>query len=143
MTLFTIGFSGKGAEAFFSSLREARVRRLLDIRLNPSGQLSGFAKDRDLPFFLRELCSIEYCHLPILAPTKPLLDDYRKKAIDWPEYEQIYLLILNERNAATKIDPALLSDACLLCSEDDPRQCHRRLAAEYLATVHPLQVRHL
>ena len=31
-----------------------------------------------------------------------------------------------------KIDPATIAGGCLLCSEDKPHHCHRRLVAEYL-----------
>jgi len=144
MTLFTIGFSGKSAESFFSSLGDAGVRRLLDIRLNPAGQLSGFAKARDLPFFLHALCRIEYHYVPTLAPPRFLLDSYRSKLIDWSEYERVYLATLKERAAASSVNADLLEAGCLLCSEESSRRCHRRLAAEFLANHFPaLRVQHL
>lgn len=144
MKLFTIGFAGKPAEDFFSRLRNAGVRRLVDIRLNPGGQLSGFAKDRDLPYFLRELCGIDYVALPLLAPPKELLDGYRKRLVDWTAYERIYLAELAARGAAEKIPAEVLADACLLCSEENPKHCHRRLAAETLAARYPeIAVTHL
>ena len=68
MKLYTIGFTQKKAEEFFSLLRNNRIERLVDIRLKPSGQLAGFAKQEDLPYFLRELSNgCQYTHLPILA----------------------------------------------------------------------------
>jgi uncharacterized protein (DUF488 family) len=55
MKLYTIGFTKKSAEAFFALLESGGVRRLLDIRLHPGGQLAGFTKQDDLAFFLRRL----------------------------------------------------------------------------------------
>ena len=78
MKLFTIGFTKKSAEHFFTALSRAGVQRVLDIRLNNVSQLAGFAKRDDLRFFLKALCGIDYHHLPILAPSKELLDAYRK-----------------------------------------------------------------
>src|SRR3972149_2148037 len=86
LKLYTIGFTQKTAEEFFELLRRNGVRRLVDIRINPGGQLSGFAKQDDLPYFLRELADgCEYVHVPLLAPTKEILKDYRNDD-NWPRY---------------------------------------------------------
>jgi len=143
--IYTVGFAGKTAEAFFGALKRAGVRRVVDIRLRPNGGLSLFARGTDLPYFLRELLAAEYMHLPLLAPTKELLDDYRKKKTDWPEYERRFLALLDERKAAAELDRELFSvPAALLCSEAKPDQCHRRLVAEYLRSHWPdVRVKHL
>jgi uncharacterized protein (DUF488 family) len=143
--IYTVGFAGKTAEAFFGALKRAGVRRVIDIRLRPNGGLSLFARGSDLTYFLRELLDADYVHLPLLAPAKELLDDYRKKKIDWPEYERRYRALLDERGVAGKLDRKLFdAPAALLCSEAKPDQCHRRLAAEYLKSHWPqVSVTHL
>jgi len=142
--IYTVGFAGKTAEAFFGALKRAGVRRVVDIRLRPNGGLSLFARGTDLPYFLRELCGAEYVHVPLLAPTKDILSDYRKKKLDWPEYERRFMALLDERKAA-ELDRGLFSiPAALLCSEAKPDQCHRRLTAEYLRSHWPdVHVTHL
>ncbi len=138
MEIYTVGFAGRTAEAFFGTLKRSGVRRVVDIRLRPNGGLSLFARGTDLPYFLRELCGAEYVHVPLLAPTKELLADYRKKKIDWPGYELRFLALLNERKVAAEVDRELFSvPAALLCSEAKPDQCHRRLVAEYLRSHWP------
>jgi uncharacterized protein (DUF488 family) len=132
MTLFTIGFTKKSADAFFGKLREAGVRRLVDVRLNNVSQLAGFAKKDDLRYFLKEICGIDYAHLVALAPTQSLLDEYRKGGGDWQKYEEQFLLLMRERKIEEQVPKNLLDSACLLCSEDKPNRCHRRLVAEYL-----------
>lgn len=57
--LFTIGFTKKSAAKFFGLLRDAKVRRVIDTRLNRTLQLAGFAKEQDLPFLLREIYHAE------------------------------------------------------------------------------------
>ena len=145
MEIYTVGFAGKTAEVFFGALKRAGVRRVVDIRLRPNGGLSLFARGTDLPYFLREICGAEYVHVPLLAPTKDLLSYYRKKKIDWPEYERRFLALLDERKAAAELDRESFSvPAALLCSELKPDQCHRRLAAEYLRSHWPdVHVTHL
>jgi len=143
--IYTVGFAGKTAEAFFGALKRAGVRRVIDIRLRPNGGLSLFARGTDLPFLLRELCGAEYVQVPLLAPTKDILSDYRKKKIDWPEYERRFRALLDERDVAGKLDQAPFTvPAALLCSEASADQCHRRLAAEYLRSHWPdVTVTHL
>lgn len=136
MKLYTIGVSQIPAEMFFSLLKEHGVQRIVDVRLRPDGQLSGFAKRRDLQFFLRELASCHYTHLPILAPTAAILDDYRKGG-NWERFVEQFEVLMSERDIPQSLDCELFERevCCLLCTEPDPKQCHRRLVAERLAKV--------
>ena len=144
MTLFTIGFTQKSAEEFFSRLKTAGVKRLVDVRLNNRSQLAGFAKKDDLPFFLREINHIDYVHLPLLAPTKEMLDEYKKQKGAWVDYERRFIGLMASREIERKVEKNLLDESCLLCSEDLPDKCHRRLVAEYLSQKWgTLQVQHL
>jgi uncharacterized protein (DUF488 family) len=132
MRLYTIGFTRKNAETFFGLIRAARIKTLIDVRLNNSSQLAGFAKRDDLPFFLRELSSTDYVHLLELAPTREMLDPYRKGELGWDAYAAQFLDLMARRNVERAVKPALLDHGCLLCSEHQPHHCHRRLVAEYL-----------
>jgi uncharacterized protein (DUF488 family) len=132
MKLFTIGFTKTSAEHFFDRLGKAGVKRLIDVRLNNVSQLAGFAKRDDLKYFLKAICNIEYLHEPSLAPTKEMLDEYRKKAGDWQAYEARYLSLIESRKVEARLGRERFEDACLLCSEDTATHCHRRLAASYL-----------
>jgi uncharacterized protein (DUF488 family) len=131
MKLFTIGFTKKSAEDFFSRLSKAHVRKLIDVRLNNVSQLSGFAKKDDLRYFSNAICSIGYEHLPELAPTQDILDAYKKSKGSWSVYAGRFLDLMARRKIED-IDRSRLDGGCLLCSEDRPHHCHRRLVAEYL-----------
>ena len=130
--LFTIGFTKKTAKDFFELLAEAGVKRVIDTRLNNVSQLSGFAKRQDLKYFLKEIADIEYTHILDLAPTKDLLDLYKKKQTDWQTYEKSFLDLIEQRQIENKVTSDILDGGCLLCSEAKPHHCHRRLVAEYL-----------
>ena len=135
MKLYTIGFTQKRAETFFELLREHGVRRLVDIRLNPGGQLAGFAKKDDLPYFLDRLADgCRYLHLPELAPTKEILREFRQDS-DWARYAARFEALMDERRIRQSLDRVEFETlaSCLLCSEPTPQQCHRRLVAERLA----------
>ena len=125
MTLYTIGFTKKNAEKFFKLMRDAGVERLLDVRLNNSSQLARFARKDDLAFFMRELCQADYLHLPQLAPTKDILDAYKKEKGDWGDYEPAFNELMLTRRVETIVGKELLDGGCLLCSEDTPEHCHR------------------
>jgi uncharacterized protein (DUF488 family) len=131
MKLFTIGFTKTSAEHFFSRLSKAGVKKLIDVRLNNVSQLAGFAKKDDLRYFTDTICGIGYAHLPELAPTQDILDDYRKSKDSWSIYARKFHDLMAHRQIE-KIDRSRLDDGCLLCSEDKPHHCHRRLVAEYL-----------
>lgn len=132
MTIHTIGFTRKSAETFFGLLAAARVERVIDVRLNNVSQLAGFAKRGDLQFFLRRLCGIDYLHVPLLAPTQDMLDEYKKRGRAWSLYERRFLGLMAERGIDHAIPRDVVEGAALLCSEAEPHHCHRRLVAEYL-----------
>jgi len=132
MKIYTIGFTKKSAEAFFTALQRAGVKRLVDVRLNNTSQLASFAKRDDLRYFARAIGGIDYVHLTELAPTQAMLDAYKKKNGDWVSYEREFLALLADRCVEETISRDVLDGACLLCSEETPEHCHRRLVAEYL-----------
>ena len=116
MRVYTIGFTRKNAEQFFTRLKQPGLLRLIDARLNNVSQLAGFTKKDDLRFFLRSLNGIDYVHRPDLAPSKEILDDYKKNGGDWATYEKQFLALMGERQIENKVPQALIDGGCLLCS---------------------------
>jgi uncharacterized protein (DUF488 family) len=144
LPVYTIGFTKKNAAQFFEKLRDAGVKRVVDVRLNNNSQLAGFSKRDDLTYFLNKILGIDYVEQPLLAPTQPLLDAYKKNGGDWAVYERAFLDLMAGRKIEDKIAPAEIAGGCLLCSEDKPHYCHRRLIAEYLnERWGNLQINHL
>ncbi len=144
-TLYTIGFTKSSAEHFFGRLQKAGIRRLVDIRLNNTGQLAGFTRRDDLAFFLRAIQDAEYVHEPLLAPTPELLKAIQGKQIGWDEYAARYTALIRERDVARALDRATFDGpTVLLCSEATAEQCHRRLATEHLSAAWgDLEITHL
>jgi len=144
MKIFTIGFTKKNAEQFFSRLKQPGLVSVVDIRLNNVSQLAGFTKRDDLGYFLKELCHLDYVHLTELAPTSDILDEYKKNGGEWRIYEQKFMALLASRKVEETVDRDLLDGGCLLCSEATPENCHRRLVAEYLASKwNDVEIKHL
>jgi uncharacterized protein (DUF488 family) len=128
----TIGFTKTTAEHFFERLAKGAVKRLVDVRLNNASQLAGFAKAKDLAYFLKKIGGIEYVHEPLLAPTDLMLKAHRNGDADWVVYESRFLGLMADRQIEKRFRPEMFDGSCLLCSESVPHQCHRRLVCEYL-----------
>lgn len=134
MQLFTIGFTHKSAAMFFELLTDAGVKRVVDIRLNNVSQLAGFTKRDDLAYFLDAIAGVSYVHVPLLAPTQDLIDDYRKNGIGFDAFASRFRDQLKQRKAESATEAQLRDGDCLLCSEVDPAQCHRSVVASYLTS---------
>ena len=132
ITIYTIGFTKKSAEKFFELLRQNGVKNLIDVRIYKSSQLAGFGKGKDLAYFVKQICGIDYEHIVDFAPTKELLDQWHKQEVDWPGYIRVYTGLLDKRNIMAKYGVEKFDGSCLLCSEDTVENCHRRLLAEYV-----------
>lgn len=135
--LYTIGFTGKSAERFFTLLKESKASRLIDIRINRTSQLAGFAKEQDLKFLVPELTNMDYVVREELAPTKDLLASYREKEIAWDEFAESYQHLLKDRLLHNSFSLKDFSNSILLCSEKEPEKCHRTLLANDLIKRFP------
>ena len=144
MRVCTIGFTHKKAEDFFTRLQKAGVKRVIDVRLNNVSQLAGFSKRDDLKYFLKSILGIDYVYSPALAPTHDILVEFKQNKGDWKVYEEKFLRLIQERQIENQIPREIIADGCLLCSEDKPHFCHRRLVAEYLSSKwDSLTIQHL
>lgn len=121
------------------------MKNILDIRLNNRSQLAGFAKKKDLEYFLQTICGASYRHLPLLAPTQEILDDLKKRKGAWLQYEDAFLALMRERGVIDNVDKEVFEEpSCLLCSELTAEHCHRRLVIEALHHRWPdLEITHL
>lgn len=146
MVLYTIGFTQKSAQQFFELISSYNIDILVDIRLNNKSQLAGFSKGDDLRYFLDKICSCKYQHCVEYAPTKDILDNYKKKIISWDEYVAQYIPLMQKRNAVRKFIEQFgkYKSVCLLCSEPTPEYCHRRLLSEMIVAAHTdITVKHI
>lgn len=131
MKTYTIGFTKKTAEEFFESIKQSGIATIVDVRLRNDSQLAAFAKKNDLSYFLKEIGNINYVHLPELAPTREMLDEYKKNKGSWTSYESKFMNLMKARKIE-ELPKDIFNKGCLLCSENKPHFCHRRLILEYL-----------
>lgn len=145
MQIYTMGFTQKTAEEFFNKIKENKIEIVIDVRLNNQSQLAGFTKGRDLSFFLNEICDCKYEHVVQFAPTKEILQGYKKGEISWKEYENQYMHLMSNRKIIDIFQGRYLefSRVLLLCSEPTPKMCHRRLLAEFISKGVECQIVHI
>ena len=131
--IFTIGFSGKSPDVFMDVLNAVRVRAVWDIRLWRTSTYVPFYSGDNLAATL----GTRYEYHPEFAPTAEILTRYKDGRITWPDYERMYRELLAARHPTAGLSPTDLDRICLLCTEKSALQCHRRLAAEYIASQIP------
>lgn len=131
--IFTIGFSGKSPDAFMDVLNAVRVRTVWDIRLWRTSTYVPFYSGESLAAALGP----RYEYHPEFAPTAEILSGYKDGRITWPDYERMYRELLVVRHPTAGRISSDLDRICLLCTEKSAMQCHRSLAAEYIATQFP------
>ena len=134
MYLYTIGFTQKSAEQFFERIKYYQIQILVDVRLKNDSQLCGFARKRDLPYFLG-LHNCNYEHCINYAPSEAILAGWKKELITWAEYKAEYMKLMNKRKSVRNFITSyygVYESVCLLCAEPTPEHCHRRLLAEMI-----------
>jgi uncharacterized protein (DUF488 family) len=139
----TIGYEGTTIDAVLTTLRNARVALLIDVRAVPQSRKPGFSK-RQLAAALDE-AGIAYVHLQALGTPKAGRDAVRAGHPDRME------VIFREHMAADRPQAELAQakqltrerHACLLCFERDHNTCHRSLVAEMIATETGQPIDHL
>ena len=139
MNLFSIGFTQKSAEEFFGLIKDNKIDCLIDVRLNPNGQLSRFAFEKDLPFFLDKLANgCKYVHRVDLAPQNELLKEVRTKGSAMSKDYKLFEIEFNKYlEYKSKIGNFVeqfkgFQNVVLLCSEHTTEKCHRRLITDML-----------
>jgi uncharacterized protein (DUF488 family) len=146
MEICTTGTSGISAERFFFQLKASNISSIIDTRLHPRSQLAGFAKQDSLKYFSKQILAIPYFHELLLCPEELDLKAFRNKKINWDMYEHNYINLLMKRDLVNSLNLSEWGERpVLLCSEESPEFCHRRLAADFLLTHfnQVIEIKHL
>ena len=145
LEIFTIGFTQTTAERFFGRLRDAKVARVLDIRLRNDSQLAAFARAGDLPYFLRELIGATYEHDLRLAPDEALLAAVRNGTLPFETFRERYRALMASRGVPDLLDRGAFVQerTALLCSEARAEACHRGVLATMLSERWGAEITHL
>ena len=114
-------------------LNAVRVQAVWDVRLWRTSAYVPFYSGENLATVL----GARYEYHPEFAPTTEMLAGYKNGRITWADYEKLYRELLAARRPTDGLAPGDIDRICLLCTEKSAVQCHRRLAAEYIAEQIP------
>jgi uncharacterized protein (DUF488 family) len=131
--IFTIGYEGADVDRFLTTLKDAGVETLADVRAVALSRKRGFSKSA-----LRDALAnqgIGYEHFIKLGTPKE--GRQAARAGDGELMRRIYcdeVLATEEAQEAFRSLEALAAakPICLLCFERDPANCHRRVLAQRL-----------
>jgi len=127
-TIFTVGSSGHSPESLAALLRSAGVEMVLDIRPGPLPPRPAFLEDplRDSLLALGVVCD----PFPALAPPPNLLDLMGAGA-PFSSIAPAYGQFLETSGGWIDyvVNVARSSTCALMCTEPDPKECHRGFIA--------------
>lgn len=145
ISLFTIGYENKKIDEFVSILQQFGVRTLIDVRELPISRKAYFSKSK-LQEYLEEF-NINYIHKKTLGSPKKLRNklyqdtDYNSFFAEYEEYLETQLNVVTDLYWDIVVHEA----SCLMCMENDPNVCHRKIVAEKIKGVdgNGLVIKHL
>ena len=135
MEVYTAGFAKWLAKDFFNILEKYNIDKLIDIRLRPNSQLSGFTRQVNFSYFLKKLSNVNYEHRTELAPTKELLHKRRNENLTWEEFESQYINQLTSEILENYLVEISKKNIIFLCSETEPYFCHRQILTNELLKI--------
>lgn len=128
--LATIGYETDTQRGMIDRLKAAGVELVVDVRAVASSRKAGFSKTL-LAGGLNDQ-GVDYLHLRDLGTPKPGRDAARAGRVD--EMRRIFEAHLEEPAAVLALAQATAlaktKRIALLCYEDDPNCCHRRIVAD-------------
>lgn len=141
--VYTAGYEGQSVDGFLDGLLRANVRRLVDVRRNPVARRYGFHGKT-----LHRLCEkvgLGYTHFPELG----IPSEQRAGLTSEVDYDALFAryertTLSSERSSVRKIAALAAEEpSVLVCTEADPKRCHRSRLAAAVSRWAGLPVRHL
>jgi len=124
-TVFTIGHSNHPLETFLELLHRHGIALLADVRSSPYSRYTPYFNKESLQATLPEH-GIEYCFLGDVLGGRPH-DETCYDADGFVLYDRVAQSSLFVDGIARLFERATRRRTALMCSEEDPNQCHRRL----------------
>ncbi len=135
--IFSIGHSNQPAEQFVAHLQEAGIQLVLDCRSAPYSAYSTQFNREDLAATLTA-AGIRYLYAGDDLGGRPGSD-----AGEHPDYAEMAQRDAFREGLARLQRLAEEQSLCVLCSEEDPRRCHRSLLIGHELLAQGVDVRHL
>ena len=142
MELYTVGHSNHPPEKFIGLLKDNLIFCIVDVRSTPLSLWASFANRENLEKLL-SAANIHYVYLGNLLGGLITDPDSNKKTVRLKEYDTIRGEEYFSRGLNRLLAEAEKRRTCILCSEEDPCDCHRRLLIGTSLAAQGVQVLHI
>ena len=139
--IFTIGHSNHKWDAFAALLAKHGIELLVDTRTNPVSRYAPWANARKLKDILGQ-SGLDYAFIGDSLGGKPS-DGSCYRADGRPDYRKIRTRDFFRDGIDTLMEITEGKTVALMCAEEDPSKCHRRLLIEPALLEKGLDVRHI
>lgn len=140
-SVFTIGHSSHAIEKFLGLLRQHGVEVLIDARSQPFSRSSPQFSRKALERTVTE-ASIRYLFMGDLLGGRPQSRECYG-ADGKVDYDRVEVQEYYQRGIERLLDGLARFNVCLLCAEEDPSRCHRRLLITRTLVRRGVEVRHI
>jgi uncharacterized protein (DUF488 family) len=141
LSVLTIGHSNHPVEKFVRLLRQHDVEVLVDVRSQPFSRFSPQFSRKALERAVTE-ASLRYLFIGDLLGGRPepreCYDSEGKVDYDRVEAQEFY-----QRGIERLLDGIARFRVCILCAEEDPSHCHRRLLVTRTLVRRGFEVQHI
>lgn len=141
MTVFTVGHSNHPLEVFLDLLKRHGIALVADVRSSP---YSGYASHFDKEAIERalEAVGIEYVYLGDSVGGRPEGEEFYD-AEGYVLYDRVAGSGRFQRGVDRLVDRVRAGRVAVLCGEEDPTDCHRRLLVGRVLAERGVEVVHL
>ena len=139
--IYTIGHSNHTWERFRDLLKPHGIEVLVDVRSNPASRFAPFANRKRLPALLEQE-GVHHIHMGDTLGGKPS-DRSLYRPNGTPDYDKIGATREFRRGVEEMVALAGERIGALMCAEEDPTRCHRRLLLGPALERHGVTLAHI
>jgi len=143
IAVYTMGYEERSVDGFFNKLLRAGIRRIIDVRANPTSRKYGFA--RSSLSSLSGKLGLDYCHYPELGITS----EKRRGVQTFSEFQELFgyyerQILPAKSDSVAKVGEMVKKiPSVLVCMEKEAVDCHRGRLAVRIAHLTGLNIVHL
>jgi uncharacterized protein (DUF488 family) len=138
--VYTIGHSNTGTVKFISLLKQYGIKTVVDVRSAPySRHVPQFNKDRIKTELMKE--EINYVFMGNVLGGKP--EKFKGETSDDAKYRKISLQEEYKNGISRLIEIAKENKTSIMCSEENPENCHRHLLIAKSLLAKGVEVKHI
>lgn len=141
LTIYSVGHSNQSQDQFIALLQRHHIQSLVDVRSAPYSRYVPHFNRPDIEEAV-ERRGVRYLYLGEELGGRPPTDDFYD-AEDHVLYSRVAVAPFFQRGLERLIDEAGVYRAAIMCSEEDPTNCHRHLLIARVLNKQGVRVLHI